>query len=78
LFLRRIDYSRSITQFDVAAGVLEEELRAANPAERRGLLKRLYDCYQRVWVGAMIADNDFATYYGRRTVETARELERIH
>ena len=78
LLTRKIDYCRSIEQFDSAANALEEELMAALPGKRQGLLEKLYDCYQRVWVGAMIADNDFATYYGRRTVETARELERIH
>lgn len=77
LFFRELDYSGSIIQFDRAAEALEEELRAANPKERQGLLEKLYDCYQRVWVGAMSVGYDSAEYYGKRTVEIARELKRL-
>ena|SRR3989338_5836382 len=77
LLTRKIDYCRSIEQFDSAANALEEELMAALPGKRQGLLEKLYDCYQRVWVAAIIAGDDSATYYGNRTIEIARELGRL-
>ena len=77
LLIRRMDYWRHINQLQSAIGSLEEDLPAANPGERRGLLERLYDCHQRVWVGAMIADDGSAEEYGKRTLEIARELGRL-
>ena len=75
LSMRERDYWESIPGFNRAIGALEEELVAAPSEKRGGILKMLYDCYQRVWVGTIATGNDSATYYGNRTVEIARELE---
>ena len=75
--LRKTDYWRSIQTFNGAIEALEKELVAAPPGKRYGLLEKLYDCYQRVWVGAILAGHDSATYCGNRTVEIARELGRL-
>ena len=77
LSLKRIDYCEAIKGFDSAILALEEELRAAPPGKRQGLLEKLYECHQRVWVGAILVDKEFATYYGNRTVEIARELGKL-
>jgi len=75
LSLRETDYRTAIKRFDSAIEALEKELMAPSPGKRQGLLEKLYDCYQRVWAGAIITGDDSATYYGNRTVEIARELE---
>ncbi|MBI2208562.1 hypothetical protein HYU50_03625 [Candidatus Woesearchaeota archaeon] len=87
LSLREKNYEASIEKFNDAADILQQELSileqklssaspSSNRSEIRGVLEKLYKCYQKVWVATIVAQDDLATYYGKRATEIYQKLQK--